>query len=64
MAFVAVVMGTLGNVMGALVASLMMGIAESLGIQFVGADSGLIVVFALLLLTLAFRPSAWRQEGR
>ena len=57
MAFVAVVMGTLGNVMGALVASLMMGIAESLGIQFVGADSGLIVVFALLLLTLAFRPS-------
>ena len=28
-----------------------------LGIQFVGADSGLIVVFALLLLTLAFRPS-------
>jgi branched-chain amino acid transport system permease protein len=57
MAFVAVVLGTLGNVVGALVASLMMGVAESLGIQFVGADSGLIVVFALLLLTLAFRPS-------
>jgi branched-chain amino acid transport system permease protein len=34
-----------------------MGVAESLGIQFVGADSGLIVVFAMLLLTLAFRPS-------
>ena len=44
MAFVAVVLGTLGNVIGALVASLMMGVAESLGIQFVGADSGLIVV--------------------
>jgi branched-chain amino acid transport system permease protein len=57
MAFVAVVLGTLGNVPGAFVASLMMGVAESLGIQFVGADSGLIVVFALLLLTLAFRPS-------
>jgi len=56
MAFVAVVLGTLGNVLGALVASLMMGVAESLGIQFVGADSGLIVVFAMLLLTLAFRP--------
>ena len=27
------------------------------GIQFVGADSGLIVVFAMLLLTLAIRPS-------
>src|SRR5271166_4056003 len=57
MAFVAVILGTLGNVAGALVASLMMGIAESLGIQFVGADSGLIVVFLMLLLTLGFKPS-------
>lgn len=57
MAFVAVVLGSLGNVMGALVASLMMGVAESLGIQFVGADSGLIVVFMLLLTTLAVKPS-------
>jgi branched-chain amino acid transport system permease protein len=57
MAFVAVVLGTLGNVTGALIASLMMGIAESLGIQFVGADSGLIVVFVMLLLTLALRPN-------
>ncbi|MBV8152417.1 MAG: branched-chain amino acid ABC transporter permease, partial [Candidatus Eremiobacteraeota bacterium] len=57
MAFVAVILGTLGNVTGALIAGLMMGVAESLGIQFVGADSGLIVVFVMLLLTLAFRPS-------
>ena len=57
MAFVAVVLGTLGNVVGALIASLLMGIAESLGIQFIGADSGLIVVFLLLLVTLAVRPS-------
>jgi branched-chain amino acid transport system permease protein len=57
MAFVAVVLGTLGNVIGALIASLLMGVAESLGIQFIGADSGLIVVFALLLITLAVRPS-------
>jgi len=57
MAFVAVVLGTLGNVTGALIASLMMGVAESLGVQFVGADSGLIVVFLLLLLTLAIRPN-------
>jgi branched-chain amino acid transport system permease protein len=57
MAFVVVVLGTLGSVRGAFIASLMMGIAESLGIQFVGADSGLIVVFAVLLLTLAIKPS-------
>ncbi len=57
MAFVAVVLGTLGNITGALIASLMMGVAESLGVQFVGADSGLIVVFIMLLLTLALRPN-------
>jgi branched-chain amino acid transport system permease protein len=57
MAFVAVVLGTLGNITGALIASLMMGVAESLGVQFVGADSGLIVVFVMLLLTVALRPN-------
>lgn len=57
MAFVAVILGTLGNVTGALLAGLLMGVAESLGIQFVGADSGLIVVFGVLLATLAVRPS-------
>jgi branched-chain amino acid transport system permease protein len=57
MAFVVVVLGTLGSVRGAFIASLMMGVAESLGVQFIGADSGLIVVFAVLLLTLAVKPT-------
>jgi branched-chain amino acid transport system permease protein len=64
MAFVAVVLGTLGNVIGALIASLLMGVAESLGIQFIGADSGLIVVFLLLLATLALRPSGLAGGSR
>src|SRR6195256_5976335 len=64
MAFVAVVLGTLGNVVGALVASLMMGIAESLGIQFISADAGLIVVFLMLLLTLAFKPTGLGGKAR
>ncbi len=64
MAFVAVVMGSLGNVIGALIASLLMGVAESLGIQYVGADSGLIVVFAMLLLTLAFKPTGLGGKAR
>jgi branched-chain amino acid transport system permease protein len=58
------VLGSLGNVMGALVASLMMGIAESLGIQYIGADSGLIVVFTMLLLTLAFKPTGLGGRAR
>jgi len=33
-----------------------MGVAESFGIQFIGADSGLIVVFLMLLTMLAVRP--------
>src|ERR1700752_5404838 len=57
MAFVAVVLGTLGNVVGALIASLMMGVGESLAIQFIGAASGQIEVFPMLLLTLALKPS-------
>src|ERR1700730_14682292 len=64
MAFVAVVMGTLGNVIAALIARLLMGVAESLGIQYVGADSGLIVVFAMLLLTLAFKPTGLGGKAR
>ena len=57
MAFVAVVLGTLGNVTGALIASLMMGIADRSASSSSAPISGLIVVFVMLLLTLAIRPS-------
>ena len=53
-----------GGVLGALIASLLMGVAESLGIQYIGADSGLIVVFALLLLTLAIKPTGLGGKAR
>jgi branched-chain amino acid transport system permease protein len=56
-AFVVVILGTLGNIQGALLASLIVGVAESLGILFAGADLGLVVVFAILVVSLVFRPS-------
>ncbi len=56
MAFVVVVVGTLGDIRGALLGGLLLGVVESLGIQFVGADSGRILVFLILLLTLILRP--------
>lgn len=56
MAFVVVIVGTLGDIRGALLAGLLLGVVESLGIQFVGADSGRILVFLILLLTLIVRP--------
>src|SRR5260221_8213545 len=64
MAFVAGGLRTLGNFIGALIASLLMGIAESLRIQFIGAHSGLIVAFLLLLTTLPVRPSGLAGGGR
>jgi branched-chain amino acid transport system permease protein len=56
-AFVVVILGTLGSIQGALLAALIVGVAESLGILFAGSDLGLVVVFAILVATLVFRPS-------
>jgi branched-chain amino acid transport system permease protein len=56
-AFVVVILGSLGSIEGALLASLIVGVAESLGILFAGADLGLVVVFAILVAALIFRPS-------
>lgn len=56
-AFVVVILGTLGSIEGAMLAALIVGVAESLGILFAGADLGLVVVFAILVAVLVFRPS-------
>ena len=55
-AFVIVILGTLGSIKGAFLTSLIVGVAESFGVLFVGSDLGLAVVFVILLFTLAFRP--------
>jgi branched-chain amino acid transport system permease protein len=55
--FVVVILGTLGSIQGALLAALVVGVAESLGTLFLGADLGLVVVFVILVLALVVRPS-------
>ncbi len=62
-AFVVVILGTLGSVQGALLAALIVGVAESLGILFAGSDLGLVVVFAILVASLVFRPSGLMGQG-
>jgi len=62
-AFVVVILGTLGSIQGALLASLIVGVAESLGILFAGADLGLVVVFAILVATLVFKPLGLRGQA-
>jgi branched-chain amino acid transport system permease protein len=62
-AFVVVILGTLGSIEGAMLAALIVGVAESLGILFAGADLGLVVVFAILVATLVFKPSGLRGQA-
>jgi branched-chain amino acid transport system permease protein len=63
-AFAIVIIGGFGNIEGTILAGLLVGLIESYTTQFL--DPGLIdiVVFALLLLTLAIRPTGLIAERR
>jgi branched-chain amino acid transport system permease protein len=68
LAFVVIVLGGLGSLGGAFVASLLVGVAEALGIIWVPPAS-IAIVFAVLVIVLAGRPQglfgarvAWTQE--
>lgn len=55
--FVIAIVGGLGSVPGALLAGLIIGVAEALSGLYLTASLGNVVVFGILLLTLVFRPS-------
>jgi branched-chain amino acid transport system permease protein len=55
-AFVACVLGGLGSILGAVVGGLLLGMIESLGALFVGAEYGTTVAAVILLLMLFVRP--------
>ncbi|MGA2894024.1 MAG: branched-chain amino acid ABC transporter permease [Xanthobacteraceae bacterium] len=63
-AFAIVIIGGFGNIEGTIIAGLLVGLIESFTTQFL--DPGLIdiVVFALLLLTLAVRPTGLIADKR
>jgi branched-chain amino acid transport system permease protein len=56
-AFVVVILGGLGNLVGAMLGGLLVGIVESLGKVYLQADWGLVLVFGIMLLVLNLRPS-------
>jgi branched-chain amino acid transport system permease protein len=60
-AFVVVVMGGLGNFVGALAAALIIGVMESVAGVFVSASLAPIANFAVFILALLFRPSGLFQ---
>jgi len=55
-AFVVVVMGGMGNVFGALVGGLIIGVAESMGAIFVPGSLKQMVMFIIFMLVLLFKP--------
>jgi branched-chain amino acid transport system permease protein len=55
-AFVTVALGGFGSLYGTLVAGLLIGIVESVGGFFVGAQYKLAMIFVLYLIVMSFRP--------
>src|SRR5262249_13374312 len=62
MAFVVVVLGGMGNFVGALVGGIIVGVAESLGAALLPGSLKQLVVFAIFVLALLFRPQ-WLFGG-
>lgn len=57
MAFVVVVLGGMGNIPGALLGGIIVGITESLGAVFLPGSSKQLGVFVVFILVLLFRPT-------
>jgi branched-chain amino acid transport system permease protein len=64
MAFVVVVLGGMGNFVGALVGGFIVGLAESLGATVLPGSLKQLVVFGLFVLVLLFRPAGIFGGGR
>jgi branched-chain amino acid transport system permease protein len=55
-AFTAAVLGGIGNLRGAMLGGLLLGLAESFGAGFIGAQWRDVIAFAVLITVLVFRP--------
>jgi len=55
-AFAAVLMGGAGNIWGALLGGLFIGIAENMGVAFIPSDYKDFIAFGVIILLLLFRP--------
>lgn len=63
-AFVVVVLGGMGNIPGAILGALLIGIAESLSAQFLALDLAMLGVFIIFVLVLVFKPSGILGRGK
>ena len=63
-AFVVVVLGGMGNIPGAILGALAIGVTESLTAQFVALDLAMLGVFIIFVLVLVFKPSGILGKGK
>jgi branched-chain amino acid transport system permease protein len=56
-AFTAAVLGGIGNIRGAMLGGIVLGLIESLGVTFMNPAYKDVIAFAVLILTLMFRPT-------
>lgn len=64
LAFVVVVLGGMGNFVGALVGGLIIGVTQSVGASFMPGSLASVLTFSLLVLLLLFRPQGIFGRGR
>ena len=56
-AFVVIVLGGLGSIVGAVVAGLLLGIVQALGVAYLSSGIADAIIFGLLFLILLIRPT-------
>ena len=56
-AFTAAVLGGIGNVPGAMLGGIIIGLVEALASQFIGSEWADVVIFSILVLVLVFKPA-------
>jgi branched-chain amino acid transport system permease protein len=61
-AFTAAVLGGIGNIRGAMVGGLLLGLIENVGVACVGTQWQLVISFGVLVLVLMFRPTGLLGE--
>jgi branched-chain amino acid transport system permease protein len=62
-AFTAAVLGGIGNLRGALLGGLVLGVAESWGSSIIGSEWRDVIAFVLLVLILLVRPTGLLGES-
>jgi len=61
-AFTAAVLGGIGNIRGAMLGGLLLGLAESLGVAFISPVYKDVIAFSMLIVLLIFKPSGLLGE--